>query len=93
MDVLIKGMEMPTKVNHPMFIRISSNGHIAKGDFLKGGFIETEAKAIELSPHGELKDADFIISCLEEIKDQYPNTYKIVKGILDRTPTVLEASE
>ena len=49
MDILIKGMEMPTKVNHPLFIRISSDGHIAKGDFLKGGFIETEAKAIEVA--------------------------------------------
>ena len=41
--------------------------------------------------HGDLKDAGFIISCLEEIKDTYPRTYEIIKGILDRTPTVLEA--
>jgi len=43
--------------------------------------------------HGRLIDADFIISCLEEIKDTYPKTYEIIKGILDKTPTVLEASE
>ena len=43
--------------------------------------------------HGNLKDADFIISCLEEIKDEYPKTYEVIKGILDRTPTVLEATE
>ena len=43
--------------------------------------------------HGRLVDADFIISCLEEIKDQFPQTYKIIKGILDRTPTILEATK
>ena len=53
MDLLIKNMEMPTEINHPLFIRIKSDGHIAKGDFLKGGFIETEAKAIALPEHGE----------------------------------------
>lgn len=42
--------------------------------------------------HGNLKDADFIISCLADIKDAYPKTYKVIKGILDRTPTVLEAN-
>lgn len=47
----------------------------------------------KLPPHGALKDTDFIISCLDEIKDTYPRTYEIVKGILDRTPTVLAASK
>lgn len=101
MDVLIKGMEIPTKVNHPLFIRISSDGHIAKGDFLKGGFIETEAKAIELPPHGRLIDADKLasnyINCLSVC---YPlmNIEKArelanaVKEAVKIAPTVLEAS-
>ena len=42
--------------------------------------------------HGRLIDADFIVSCLAEIKDTYPRTYEIIKGILDKTPTVLEAT-
>jgi hypothetical protein len=47
----------------------------------------------DMDKHGNLKDADFIISCLAEIKDTYPRTYEIIKGILDRTPTILEATE
>ena len=92
-DILIKGMEMPTKVNHPLFIRISSDGHIVKGDFIKGGFIETEAKAIELPPHGILKDTDFMLECLEAIKKDYPEAHKLISGVIERTPTVLEASK
>ena len=100
MDILLKNMEMPTKVNHPLFIRISSDGHIAKGDFLKDGFIETEAKAVALPEHhGRLKDVDALI---EKTKmwslvrgDEYFElrvNNAIVKELLEAVPTIVEAN-
>lgn len=86
MDILIKNMEMPTKINHPLFIRIKSDGHIAKGDFLKGGFIETEAKAIEVPPHGRCIDADEL-----EASDAIL-VGKEAWDMVHNAPTVLEAS-
>lgn len=104
MDLMIKNMEMPTKVNHPLFVRISSDGHIAKGDFIKGGFIETEAKAIELPPHGELISKGNIlfqlqVEVLSRIDPNDKDFDGIKKGILLArkaicdSPTILEASK
>lgn len=101
MDVLIKNMKMPKNCGCCDLCLLSSDNlnffctrQIGKRFAVSLAEQRQEGcPLVELPPHGELKDADFIISCLEEIKDRYPNTYKIVKGILDRTPTVLEASE
>ena len=89
MDILIKGIALPKKGDtYGLHLSIFSDGDV---------YVEYDeeptAKAVALPEHGTLKDTDFIISCLEEIKDTYPRTYEIVKGILDRTPTVLEATE
>lgn len=95
-------MEMPTKVNHPLFIRISSDGHIAKGDFLKDGFIETEAKAVALPEHGDLIDRKEtrkqILEDLSKMKTNLP--FDVFGLIIDRVdflltkaPTIVEATE
>ena len=89
-EILIKGMEMPKEVNHPLFIRLFSDGHIEKGDFLKGGFIETEAKAIEVPTHGRLKDVDEI---LERDVMNTPIGKVVYPFSIDSAPTVIEASK
>lgn len=58
----------------------------------KGWTVPTRSKAVILPPHGTLKDTDFMLSCLEEIKKDYPEAYKLVSGIIERTPTVVEAT-
>lgn len=92
MDVLIKGLSLP-KEPKLLLLGIDEFGNVCRVSsehlHFKGLY---NSKAIELPEHGALKDTDFIISCLDEIKDTYPRTYEIVKGILDRTPTVLGAS-
>ena len=47
---------------------------------------------VALPEHGTLKDTDFMLSCLEEIKKDYPEAYKLVSGIIERTPVIVEAS-
>ena len=102
MDILIKGMEMPTKVNHPLFIRISSDGRIAKGDFLKDGFFETEAKAVALSSHGRLGDLDALKNSVADMRMEKPlrngakqviEIGELFGRIIDDAPTIVEASE
>lgn len=94
MDILIKNMEMPAEVNHPLFIRISSDGHIARGDFLKGGFIETEAKAVALPSHGELIDRSLLKAVSYEIM-RFPDeeANEMYLELIDNAPTIVEATE
>ena len=88
-DVVIKGIEIPKKGNLLM-VAIFSDGSV---DFKSRDEMKTHrTTAIALSSHGRLVDVDFIKSCMEEIKKNYPNVYELIVGILDRTPTVLEAS-
>lgn len=89
-DILFRCNDIEIPKDGTLTLVIHPNRDVYLGDVLKDIKI---GKAIELPPHGILKDADFIISCLEEIKDTYPRTYEIVKGILDRTPTVLGATD
>ena len=91
-EILITGMEMPKEVNHPLYIRILSDGHIAKWDSLNGRFIETEATAQELPTHGRLIDANFfkkyaIRVSTEDGKEYIPSNY------VDIVPTIIEASK
>lgn len=77
-------MELP-KDDEVLSLTLYPNGSVCL-------YLKEVSKAIELSPHGRLVDVDFIKSCMEEIKENYPNVYELIVGILDRTPTVLEAS-
>ena len=83
MDILIKNSKLPEKGTVLLFA-VFSNGNV---DFrYEDNPKEKTTQAIEVPPHGDLKDADFI-------KDTYPGTYEIIKGILNMIPTVLEASK
>lgn len=88
---------MPTKVNHPLFIRISSDGHVAKGDFLKDGFIETDAKAIALPEHGDLIERNKLLKFdnISYVDTGYWMTdYEAVKtSIIKNAPVIVEASD
>lgn len=69
-----------------------------KGEIILGGCVFTynfgkEVKAVAFPEHGRLKDTDFMLECLEAIKKDYPEAYKLISGVIERTPTVLEASE
>lgn len=102
MDILIKNMEMP-KGDDDVKIIICSDGSVHR---IIGWAIseKIKAKAIEVPPHGRLKDVDAFI---EQNKEGFEEPLmqgedligvrKIpmdaVSRALDAAPTVLEASE
>lgn len=99
-DILIKNMEMPKEVNHPLYIRILSDGHIAKWDSLNGRFIETEATAQELPTHGRLIDADVFWKRLQKqtmiLWGEKSKEYQYFLDVMDMiksAPTIIEASK
>lgn len=105
-DILIPNMELP-KICAECRFAIDAYGSLTdcRCAVLGCGIYKFMARGTKLERHescplvelpdihGRLIDADFIVSCLAEIKDTYPRTYEIIKGILDRTPTILEATE
>lgn len=89
MDVLIKNMEMPKEG----FIRLilEPNGTVKKINLFNEAVIQTDAKAIELPPHGRLIDVEPIE---KEVKtwtsaglDKYDFLYE-----LDHAEVVVEAN-
>lgn len=102
MDILIKNMEMP-KGDIPLVLIINSDGSV---DEIDGSdeINATDAKAIEIPPHGRLIDADVLIKrnreskgLLEEFKGDptlvnvgYKSVIWEIKD-LENAPTVLEA--
>ena len=89
-DILIKGMELPKdKLEYLHLIIQDGKVHTA----ISCGHLTTDklnvATAIELPPHGKLKDADVIIEstiyCSPELHDA------VVRRVLD-APTIVEAS-
>lgn len=104
-DILIKGMEMPKGV-YPLVLIINSDGSVE--EIVDSEEVNaTDAKAIELPPHGELKDADRIAGVIRTKIDDVPcekpglfsigdgayrNGLKRALGIVANAPTVLEAN-
>ena len=93
-DLLIQGMHLP-KLGHVTTITIYHDGTVAD----KMGNVET-VKAVELPPHGNLKDADKIVDSLKcfwiSREDEYfslkiKNT--VVTEILKDSPTIVPASK
>lgn len=93
-DLLIQGMHLP-KLGHVTTITIYHDGTVAD----KMGNVET-VKAVELPPHGNLKDADKIADSLKcfwiSREDEYfslkiKNT--VVTEILKDSPTIVPASK
>lgn len=92
-DILIKGMGMPKDNDYLHLIIQNGKVHTA----ISCGHLTTDelnvAEAVELPPHGRLGDLDKMRSDFEVISKDYPEGWKLVSGIIDRTPTVLEATE
>lgn len=94
MDILIKNMELPKEERYIELV-IFPDGRIEQ-KHLAYGLLHLEQKAIELPPHGGLKDFNDILTIFD----------KVIHGVDDETnallcdllvqihnaPTVLEAS-
>lgn len=101
-DLLIKNIEIPFCCDkcfyvkkcfaHEVKLRKLAESEYEQIFDVFGEMRLDDCPLVVLSPHGRLVDVDFIKSCMEEIKKSYPNVYELIVGILDRTPTVLEAS-
>ena len=93
MDVLIKNMEMPKE---RIMLEIFPNGRVFEINPHNNARIPTEAEAIELPPHGDLKDANELEKAAEKMAvcDSYEYTiaHEMIKKLLEIAPTVLEAS-
>lgn len=87
-DLLIPNMKLPKRQSIAIYIHPNGQAFYEDGNWPN----LVEKKVIELPPHGTLKDTDFMLSCLEEIKKDYPEAYKLVRGIIERTPTVVEVT-
>ena len=105
MDILIRNMELPKACGECPFYHLEKVWH--KGQYAhkcdaqliceltyesEPKKLSKDCPLVALPEHGTLKDTDFMLSCLEEIKKDYPEAYKLVSGIIERTPTIVEAS-
>ena len=86
-DVLIKNMMMP-KGDVPLVLIIASDGTVEEIDD-SDEINETEARAIEIPPHGRLTDADELYKIVNAMDKC--SMSKVLEYILD-APTILEAS-
>lgn len=93
MDVLIKGMEMPKE---RIMLEIFPNGRVLEIHPHNNARIPTEAKAIELPPHGQLIDRDAVLKKYNHVGymwQESPNTaHEEFVHIVYNAPVVLEAS-
>lgn len=95
MDILIKNIKMP-KGDIPLVLIIASDGTVEEIDD-SDEINETEAKAIEIPPHGDLKDKnvikDMIVKRLSiKSLDFLCEAERVVVKCVEQAPTVLEAS-
>lgn len=87
MDILIKGerIELPKIGEFYIDIRIYETGEI-----VIDGDQDKTAKAIELPPHGDLKDETDIIHRIEKIADA--DLAQDIIGEILASPTIVEAN-
>ena len=99
MDLLIKGME---KKDYPQTITINPDGTVIKDTFGLHRNVD-EWKAVWLEPHGRLGDLDkaeldykaTTAKCVDsdpQRKKGYLEAERLVLKILQKTPTIVEAS-
>ena len=88
MDILIKNMEMPKEGG--LVIEITKHGQVAQL-FKDGSLLRKGIKAIELPPHGDLKDETDIIHRIEKIADA--DLAQDIIGEILASPTIVEATE
>lgn len=90
MDILIPNLELP--LEERIQLSIYPNGVVVNHSTLKIG--KTRTTAIELLPHGDLKDANIILQWLNlKADNQEPVTVGEIIDFIEKQPTVLEASE
>ncbi len=97
-DVLIKNIEMP-KSNERVFLSLTKEG-LSEWDENKLEYVK-DYNLVELPPHGDLKDYDFIgnkmSNTYEKNKDKwnpsFADGFVYALKMLDKAPTVLEASK
>ena len=82
-DVLIKGLDMPTKGN-PLTVLIYPDGTATWKDH--------EYQAVHVPPHGRLIEADALKKKHHWTDDFYETEYVEVEDI-DAAPTIIPASE
>lgn len=91
MSILIKGMEIPT--NEPMLIKINPDGSI--NTTAKNGY--KKYKAIPVTAHGRLIDADALIKELSIDDADEPNGATLLMAVflevLKAAPTIIPADE
>ena len=101
-DVLIKGMEMPEGCYYcPVLIGKANCTCAITGTKIRIEKVREEMEderlpdcpLVELPEHGRLGDLDKMRSDFEVVSKDYPEVWKLVSGIIDRTPTVVEATE
>lgn len=91
MDILIKGMEMPT--DDILRIEICPNGQVNR---IVGWAISEKrnAIAIALTKHGRCIDADRLLKEQRELSKEVRMLSAVVPtGAIENAPTVLEASD
>ena len=104
-NLLIKGMKLPEGRNI-LQLYVTNNGKVfVYTDTFEGDIEEhPNTTAIELPNHGRLIDADkmeldfrvSVANCIKKypyIKNTYSECERLVVGIINKTPTVVEASE
>lgn len=91
-DILIKNMEMP-KGDIPLVLIITGDGTVEEID-ASDEINATDAKAIELPPHGDLIERDVVYrEFFDAIKTIVPSVYvNAIIARLSQVPTVLEAN-
>jgi len=88
-EILITGIEMPKK-GEVLYLAITSGGVVGRSEKALN-YIPQNAKAVELPPHGDLKDVDEIIT---EFESWYcdENRYDFIRE-LEMAPTWISASK
>ena len=97
-DILIKNIGMPKEGHY--YLEVFFDGEIRKCTNPLEGFVNTDATAIELPPHGRLIDADRLKGiirkanedCISVGKYERAKQWSDAEFYVDHAPVVLEAS-
>ena len=86
-DLLIKNMDMPKENT---YILLSPEDGLVCEKI--GSMYHVTTSFVEVKTHGRLIDADAMRSDFEAIAQDFPEVSKLLLGIVDRTPTEVEAN-
>lgn len=83
-DILIKGLDMPTKGN-PLTVLIYPDGTATWKDH--------EYQAVPVPPHGRLIDANELVKPKNQHIDVHSDEWYVEVRTIDSAPTIIPASE